>query len=629
MLYLSYEEYCCHLKKADELIKNNQNYLNYSQEDILSELKSNDINSYVKYFILARISMESKRLKNISDLINIIEDSDCNVRVCECIVFIAKLEMKFNVLKLLAKSNESNSHSKILTSILPHIKNEHHACLEQFYDIADAVEGISQDYKIKNFYREYAKLIVSSRSSAYVIGLLKSNINKSICTLLRYLAIEIYNHDISLTIDIANSFLENPQTDFYQYGIMIIDDSLCLGPQIFDAFFEKLEIFAQDTRKWLLVIPIYVKYVAKGNEKNIDRINKSLNSIINSDNAAKKAFIKAVSYDDKAMKYFKQILNEILISTKWDNPLEILEDVDYYLSKEINDGLALDILNIIKSVFTINGLKYSQNNFSCLHEVNSEFSKFNNQVVSFVVNSILYGSNNDFYFAIQVLRDIIQYNGNKVLISDIPRLNNKEIIMILQGVLYYIWDSHKIPNLLFSICSKINDLDSELEIIIKEIFDNYPFSLTQYLNKQEAGEIDFINEKIFEYLKKLSTKRISHQELAYAIPDLAHSEVRRKIYIECNSYINAQIMKKAKEKSIFPQLIGNEQIIKYGNSFGVYSQIGNGEKTCLSSQKFNTISHEAELPNKLCIGSSQILLKQQQYQINRNANRGSEDEINN
>ena len=197
----------------------------------------------------------------------------------------------------------------------------------------------------------------------------------------------------------------------------------------------------------LKLIGTFVNYLECGeNGKHYHSIYEYLKEMIETSTEAKKILLHYTEYK-KELDEKLEALIRFIIDNSFQKDKEILHSLDFYFSQKIKENTT-NALNYLEKVYVINHYNIGDMFWNCIPLTNEELTSDQRLICKNCFKKILSGSIQEFSWGIELFETLVRISEAKSYFQN-NMYNDDQMILILQGIIYFSVNAEKICEFLF------------------------------------------------------------------------------------------------------------------------------------------------------------------------------------
>ena len=556
-------EIVCILEKSKEVLKKYPELKEMNPKEALAYLTEKKVD-YDYLGVLSYLYMRDIESLSYKSLLSYLAKLDTNDFLCIHIAYILQKEYGISLVKLLIEIYDDDTYQKISPFVRYNLLFEESLEIENVEKFL-AVVYENKDQENRTLLLNFVKLIIRESKHQKVFELFLKNTKVIYLEFIHYFCSEVYRMNHKIGNEMLEIIMEKKGVGIEAIASEFLCNSVFYGFSLFEEYFDKIHQWMEgkiEIRK--ILIPTYMRYIGKGvNDYIKENIFEELEKIPFGTVEEKKVFLDTIVYtdigSDELNHIFEGILNQSINKNK-----EILNLLSCYYYK-IECLSVLEILQQLQQVFDVN--EYYNDYKDFFLQFNKIFSKLKNQqevVFDYFLRSILTAGTNNFYFALGLYEYLIDINS---ITANCQKRNIelKEFRLIIQGILYFTFNTKKLCRFSFELIHlipEIDDIEPYLKVCIDEIYENYSYTYWLIATEQKNHY-----NKWGKLLKERIIERYENYQLiqgkARNILDLRPSEERSRLYRKALIEQNKKLNRKVDEKSFWAQMF-QKRFMKYG-----------------------------------------------------------------
>lgn len=565
------------LKEGEKILLKHPELAEMSIHDMLNEL-DDGAEQMIHYRWGVAAWLVIKPLKSFEPkmLVEPLSKVDSRVLTYEYAGYLLQSKYKVSMVELILNADECGMFDKIILYVTENIIYEEKFC-EQYVTKILNMMGNHKEYNFYHgFLTYYAKHVVDNNAQKLVEGLLGDIDRQVYYDVMRVMRGEWYQKDVAEANEVIGRMLERGSVWSKKVAIDYLEVSLNYDISVFYQYFFQVESLIQESEElWQMLIPVFIKYVLKVCDDGTEELEsvykqvfEHLEKISDGSLNVKSSFVQAIQWiediPDKLDHIFKAI-----ISQSFNRERRILDMLDRRLYNQLTKGHWKETLHVMLKVFTANKyFSHYRELFEVMNSVHSGLSEYTEEVTVEALGYMLSGDGELFFFGIGLLDEV---GDLKKLHKSIDEGNfdfaiaydDKQMIHLMKGVLYYIADNKRICHMAFQLLELSNESNEKyMEFCMAEVYGNYPVTMhevAEYYKTVANQKQVYLAEKVLEIYECMLNER----NLSYEIKDLQISREHQYIYHRAMQEQNRMINKKANKASILGQLF-KSSTLKYG-----------------------------------------------------------------
>lgn len=596
------------LNEGEKILLKRPELAEMSIHDMLNELDDGtDQMIHYRWGVAAWLVIKSLKSFEPKVLVESLSEVDSGALTYEYAGYLLQSRYKVSMVELILEAEKCGKFDKIISYVTDNIIYE-----EMLYErYVIRILNMMENHKEYNFYHaflmHYAKHIVDKDAQKLVEGLL-GDINRQVYyDFMQIMRWEWYQKDAAEASEVIGRMLERRSVWSKKVAIDYLEASLNYDKAVFHQYFFQVENLIQESEElWQMLIPVFIKYVMKVCDDGTEELEpvykqvfEHLEKILDGSLNIKSSFVQAIQWTEDIPDKLDNIFKTI-ISHSFNRDQRILDMLDSHLYNQLTKGHWKETLHVMLKVFTAN--KYLGNYrefFDVMNSVHSGLSEYAEEVTVEALGYMLSGGGGRFFFGIGLLDKVgdlkkIHKNEDEGNSDFAVAYDDKQMIYLMKGVLYFIADNKRICHMAFQLLELSNESNEKyMEFCMTDVYGNYPatmYEVAKYYKTVANHKQVNLAEKVLEVHECMLNER----KLSYEIRDLQISREHQYIYRRAMQEQNRMINKKANKKSVFGQLF-KSRTLKYGTR-NAYVSFGRKDEKFYQVNPYMHHEYHMELP---------------------------------
>lgn len=565
------------VEEGEKILSKRPELAEMSIHDMLNELDDGTEQMiHYRWGVAAWLVIKSLKSFEPKMLVEPLSEVDSGVLTYEYTGYLLQSRYKVSMVELILEAEKCGKFDKIIYYVTDNIIYEEKLNEQYIIGILNMIENHKANNYYHAFLTHYAKHIVDMDAQKIVECLLGDLDGQVYYDFMRVMRWEWYRKDAAKANEVIGRMLGRGNVWSKKVAIDFFEVSLNYGKEVFHQYFFQMEsLILESDELWQMLVPIFIKYVIKvyddGTEK-LESIYKQvmehLEEVPNGSLNIKRSFIQAIQWTEDIPDRMENIFRKI-ISNSFNRDQSILNMLDSLLYRQLTKGNWKETLKVMLEVFSANEYFFHfREFFDVMDSVHSGLLKYTQEVTVEALGYMLSGGGERFFFGIGLLDEVGDLKkihksvdeGN----SDFSvAYNDKQMIYLMKGVLYYIADNKRICHMAFQLLELSNESNENyMEFCMADVYGSYPatmYEVAEYYKTVANQKQVNLAEKVLEMHECMLNER----KLSYEIRDLQISREHQYIYRRAIQEQNRMINKKANKKSVFGQLF-KSRTLKYG-----------------------------------------------------------------
>lgn len=594
---------------GDQYIENHPEVVKMTTDEIFHSLNDGTEEMiHLRWAVMVRVSMKQLNKFDYDTVVEyLVTISEKNL-MCEYIGYILQEEQGISLLKLMQVAYVKGVAQITYPYVVVNIPYEKNCDMDEFDNIMNILEAEQDNRQTEQILNNYAVLLIKEEKEEDVLEKYCQLENELFERLMHYISAELFATRQQKAVDFIKILLEQKKNWCNRAAVDFVVQSTMYNCNGFDAYFRDIERLADDDKKyWLRLIPAYVNYLECDGGILRNEVYERLLSIISSDIEAKKYFVRTIAYKKLQSKECKQLIEEFL-KVSFEKDTQILDGLELILSDKVEEDYDKG-LEILQSIFSVNGYRISDKFLESLPQVCHELAKNQEAICETVFDRILNGQHKDFAFAIQLFVNVLDVARTDEFFQK-NVFTEQQKITILRGVLYFTIEVKKVCSLVFYMSRGTKITQEYLNVCKKDFYENYPGTLVE-----TAQRFSKSND---ENQSKLSSEILIHNEQhltsikeVYIDKDLRPSAERQLTYQKAKQEESKRISREAGKHSIFMQFCANRQM-KYGKRYALVLEVGKNQYS-YQVNSYTEHKFEWELPKRFMNNPLELTYLREEY----------------
>ncbi|WP_195636539.1 hypothetical protein [Enterocloster bolteae] len=565
------------LNEGEKILLKRPELAEMSIHDMLNELDDGTEQMiHYRWGVAAWLVIKSLKSFESKMLVEPLSEVDSGVLTYEYAGYLLQSRYKVSMVELILEAEKCGKFDKIISYVKDNIIYEEKLYEQYIISVLNTMENHKSHNCYRAFLMQYAKHIVDKDAQKLVEGLLDDIDRQIYYDFMQVMRWEWYQKDAAEANEVIGRMLGRRSVWSKKVAIDYLEASLIYDKAVFHQYFFQVENLIQESEElWQMLIPVFIKYVLKvcddGTEKLepvYKQVLEHLEKISDSSLNIKSSFVQAIQWTEDIPDKLDNIFKTI-ISHSFNRDRRILDMLDSRLYNRLTKGHWKETLHVMLKVFTANKYySHYREFFDVMNSVHSGLSEYTEEVTVEALGCMLSGDRELFFFGIGLLDEV---GDLKILHKSVDESNfdfavaydDKQMIHLMKGVLYYIADNKRICHMAFQLLELSNESNEKyMEFCIADVYGNYPATMhevAEYYKTVASQKQVSLAEKVLEMHERMLNER----KLSYEIRDLEISREHQYIYRRAMQEQNRMINKNANKKSVFGQLF-KRRTLKYG-----------------------------------------------------------------
>lgn len=596
---------------SDEYIKKNPEILNKSTNDIFEELDDGTKEMHhLRWGVMVLARMKNMTDFSYSGIIEYLSNFNEYSLMSEYIGFVLQTQYGIYMARLLIEGN--NMGKDMFPYVSANILYDDALDINDIRPILNVFEANKDNHLLDCTIRNYANLIIKYKKEDYILKDYLSFPTEIYARLVLHIGRNLVYENID-QVDKMLSLLFEHDDPSCKFSALDLLELLSYGRTDFtDKYMEHCICLIKNDDYKLKLIGTFVNYLECGeNGKHYHSIYEYLKEMIETSTEAKKILLHYTEYK-KELDEKLEALIRFIIDNSFQKDKEILHSLDFYFSQKIKENTT-NALNYLEKVYVINHYNIGDMFWNCIPLTNEELKSDQRLICKNCFKKILSGSIQEFSWGIELFETLVRISEAKSYFQN-NMYNDDQMILILQGIIYFSVNAEKICEFLFLTIPYFESTDKVWDLICEDIYPNYAGNLMDTANKYMKN----VNEKQMEIsfkLLKMNKDHLDKIKRGYENKDLRPSAQREYEYQRFKIEQNKKLNNDSKQKSLFLKLFP-ERFMKYGTRIGFIQYGPNGKMTYHVSE-YAKIGVSRELPRAFLNNPHDFEQKRKKYLICR------------
>jgi hypothetical protein len=596
------------LKEGKKILSERPELVEMSINDMLNELDDGTEQMiHNRWGVAAWLVIKSLKSFEPKMLVEPLSKVDSGVLTYEYAGYLLQSKYKVSMVELILEADECGKFDKIISYVTDNIIYEEKLYEQYITKILNMMENHKEYNYYHAFLMHYAKHIVDMDAQKLVEELLGDLDGQIHYDFMRGMRWEWFQKDVSEANEVIGRMLGRGSVWSKKIAVDFYETSLNYGKEVFHQYFFQMESLIQESEElWQMLIPIFIKYVIKvcdGGTEELEPVYKQvfeyLEKISDGSLNIKSSFVQAIQWTEDIPDKLEDIFKTI-ISHSFNRDRRILDMLDSRLYRQLTEGNWKEALHVMLKVFTANKyFSHYREFFDVMDSVHSGLLKYTEEMTMEALSYMLSGGGEQFFFGIGLLDEVgdlkkLQDRKDSSNSNLAVTYDDKQIIRLMRGVLYYIADNKRICHMAFQLLEFSKELNEiYIEFCITEVYGNYPATMYEVSENYKivANQKQVhLAETVLEMHERLQNER----KLGYEIRDLQISKEHQYIYHRAMQEQNRIINKAANKKSVLGQLF-KSSTLKYGTR-NAYVSVGRKDEKFYQVNPYMHHEYRMEIP---------------------------------
>lgn len=576
-----------------------------SLDDVLNELDDGTQQIiHDRWGVVSWLVIDSITIFGLTDLVDQLSKIESGILTYEYTGYLLHTKCKVNLESLILEAEQCGQFDKIVPYVSTNLIFESKVHAQYIQKILFMLENHLAHPAYHSFLTNYTNHIEDLGAQLMVEEILGDLSGQAQYDLMRRLRWGWYSKDPVEASRVIGRMIERGSIWSKKAAIDFLEVSLNYDKAEFRKRFLEMEnMLAKSEELWLMIIPVFVKYVLEANaEETLDdlyhQVLKYLKMIPSNSMNAKCSFMESILRREEIPEELQSIFHAV-ISQPCGRDSRLLDLLDNNLYTQLQKGEWLVALQAMLEAFSANQYRTNYKDFfDTMHLVKHQISK-QDEVTIQALKYMLSRDVDRLFFGLGLLMNVgglnnIQNEKNSAGICLTDDISDEQMIRLMKAVLYYGFDNQKICHMAFQFF-KFTQESSEkyFDFCMEEIYGNYPATMYKVAAEYETSKI-IAQAYLAETVIKAYERSSEEQKQSYKIKDLQPSLEHQYIYHRVQVEENRRINRRANEQSVMANLF-TRRSMKYGARSAHIISVSKDQKT-YQVTPYQHFKYEVEIP---------------------------------
>lgn len=599
---------------SDEYIKNTPEILEKSTNEIFNELDDGTSEMRrLRWGVMVRANMKNLTDFSYSGIIEYLPDMGDNSLMAEYTGYVLQTQYGIRMVRLLIEGH--NRHRNMFSYTSANILYDEILDIDDLASVLNVFEENKDNPLLECAVRNYAGLIIKHGKEEDVLnGYLLSGTEIYSSLILQIGRKLVYERVEQADRMLLLLFRQNNR--LCSFSALDLLELLSYGrTEYTDKYMEDCICLMKNDEYKLRLIRIFANYLGCGESGKYDsEIYQYLTEIIKGSAEAKKVFLHHMEYRTDFNDRTSSLIQRI-IDAPFQKDAEILHSLDFYFSERVKEDKDA-ALEQLEKIHTINHYNLGDMFWNSLSLTCSELRDDQAGVCRSCFDKIWKGSIQELLWGLDLFESLVSLAGAESWFEN-NTYDDEQMILILQGIIYFSIDAEKICEFLFLMIPHFDRVERVWNLICEDIYPNYAGNLVKAATKYRQG----FHEKqtgIACRLLQMNEEHSDRVKRSYENKDLWPSARREYEYRRFLMERNKRMNEESKQKSVFAKLFP-DRFMKYGKRIAYVEYGLKGEMTYKVSE-YAEIKISRELPRAFLNNPYELNRKRKKYLIRRCGN---------
>ncbi len=542
---------------------------------------------------------------DITDLVIHLSQIESGVLTYEYAGYLLQAEFAVNLESLILEAERCGQFEKIALFVRTNLIFETKFHTQYVQQILVMLENNLTTSSYHPLLKNYADHIAEQGTQRMVEEILGDLSGQAQYDLMRILRWSWYSKDPTEASEVIGRMMDRGSIWSKKVAVDFLEVSLNHDKAEFRKHFSEMEnMLAKSEELWLMIIPVFSKFVMVGNaEETLNdlyhQVLEYLKTIPSDSINAKCSFLESIHWKEEIPENLLSIFRAVISQPCGKDPrlLDLLDHILYAHSKKEDWKAALQAMLV---AFKANEYRTNYNEFfKAMHLVNDLISKHADEVTIEALQYILSSDVDRVFFGLGLFMNVgkLEYIQNKENFTDIcfsGGLTEKQMIKLMKVFLYYAFDNKKICYMAFQLLKVSQEFSEKYsDFCMIEVYGNYPTTMHEVAVQNRTSSITAqadLAETVIKAYKRSSEDRMQ----SYKIKDLQPSRENQYIYHRARVEQNRRINKSANDQSVLMNLCTRRNM-KYGVRHA-FIVTGRKDQKSYQVSPYQHFGYEVELP---------------------------------